>query len=168
MGENVNNGLTKASVEFGKSRVYVIATKAGVSQIFFGKKSYDDYLKSMDFGQINEGGEALKFARELEKYLAGKLTKFKTRLDITAGTSFQRAVWKKLLDVPYGQVVTYKELAEAGGSPGAARAVGNAVGKNPLPIVIPCHRVLAANGLGGYTPGVGIKKDLLKIEGVIT
>ena len=94
-------------------------------------------------------------------------TLFKSVVDISAGTGFQKAVWKKLLEVPYGEVITYKELACAVGRPAAARAVGNAVGANPVPIVIPCHRVLAANGLGGYACGVEIKKDLLKLEGAL-
>ena len=160
-------GLSSASVDYRKSNIYIVSTEKGVSRLFFSQKEYRDYLKSLGVKEIKEGGEALRFARELEKYLSGKLLKFKTKLDISSGTEFQKKVWKKLLNVPYGEVVTYQELAKAVGRPKAARAVGNAVGKNPLPIVVPCHRVLASSGLGGYSCGINIKKDLLKIEGVL-
>ena len=115
-----------------------------------------------------EGGAAEELAAELSLYLEGRLSSFKTDVDLSSGTRFQKAVWKKLLEVPYGEVITYKDLARAVGSPNGARAVGNAVGANPVPIVIPCHRVLASNGLGGYTCGVEIKKDLLRLEGALT
>lgn len=160
-------GLNSASVDYRKGKIFIVATEKGVSHLFFNRKEYGKYLKSLGVKEIPEGGEAKKFARELERYLTGKLSNFKTKLDINSGTEFQKRVWKKLLNVPYGEVVTYQDLAKAVGSPKAARAVGNAVGKNPLPIVVPCHRVLAANGLGGYSCGIDIKKDLLKIEGVL-
>ncbi len=107
-------------------------------------------------------------AYELELYFDGKLSEFKTGIDVSEGTPFQISVWNKLLDIPYGETVTYKEIAESVGRPGASRAVGNAVGANPIPIVIPCHRVLASNGLGGYSSGIDIKKDLLRVEGAIS
>ncbi|HSC35545.1 MAG TPA: methylated-DNA--[protein]-cysteine S-methyltransferase, partial [Thermodesulfobacteriota bacterium] len=98
----------------------------------------------------------------------GRLSEFKTPIDVSEGTPFQKSVWKKLLDIPYGETATYGDVAERVGKPGAARAVGNAVGANPIPIVIPCHRVLASNGLGGYSGGIDIKKDLLRIEGTLS
>ena len=84
------------------------------------------------------------------------------------GTDFQRLVWQKLLEIPYGETVTYGDIARVI-APGrmSPRAVGNAVGANPVPIIIPCHRVLAANGLGGFSCGVDIKQKLLKIEGIL-
>jgi len=81
------------------------------------------------------------------------------------GTRFQLAVWGALQEIPYGQAVTYGELAELVGRPRAARAVGRAVGTNPLPILVPCHRVVAAGGLGGYGPGPSWKERLLALEG---
>ena len=83
------------------------------------------------------------------------------------GTAFQTSVWSALQEVPYGQAVSYGDLAEQIGKPKAARAIGGAVGKNPIPIIIPCHRVLAAGGkLGGFTGGTDIKKWFLAIEGI--
>jgi len=87
-------------------------------------------------------------------------------IDLPDATPFQKKVWRALWEIPYGKTVTYGELAKKIGHKGASRAVGSANKLNPLPILIPCHRVIAAGGkLGGYTPGVAIKKKLLEIEG---
>ena len=83
------------------------------------------------------------------------------------GTTFQCSVWKALQTIPYGQTISYKELAERVENPKACRAVGTANGRNPIAIIIPCHRVIAANGtLGGYAGGLDIKTILLKLEGI--
>ena len=100
--------------------------------------------------------------------MSGKKVDFKRyALDIPTGTAFQRKVWEKLLDIPYGETRSYKWLAEEVGSPKGFRAVGGANGKNPVPIIIPCHRVINSDGtLGGYSGGVWIKEFLLKLEDV--
>lgn len=104
-------------------------------------------------------------ARELGEYLCGERTSFDLPLD-PRGTAFQRAVWAELRRVPYGTTVSYGELARRAGRPRAARAVGQAVGANPLPILLPCHRVLpGGGGLGGFGPGVDWKRRLLALEG---
>lgn len=149
-------------------QVFVTATQKGVTKIFFGERGFRSYLEKTAPQGLIPGGPAADMAREIELYFDGGLTEFKTPLDMSSGTEFQRAVWQNLLTVPYGKVTTYGELAEKVGKPGAARAVGNAVGVNPLPIVVPCHRVVASNGLGGYTGGIDIKKVLLGVEGVPT
>ena len=87
-------------------------------------------------------------------------------MDLSTGTPFQQKIWHSLWQIPQGQVISYKELAQKAKSPQAHRAAGNANGKNPLPILIPCHRVIASDGkIGGYSCGVSIKKKLLKLEG---
>ncbi len=102
---------------------------------------------------------------ELERYFAGTLEVFSSPLDLTLGTEFQQQVWRALTKIPYGETRSYRWLAEAVGRPRAMRAVGNANGKNPLPIIVPCHRVVRENGgLGGYTSGVHIKRSLLDLE----
>ncbi len=107
------------------------------------------------------------FMKELADYFAGRLKKFSQKTSFKMGTDFQKRVWKALAKIKYGEVVTYKELSEMIGKPEAARAVGNALGKNPLPLVIPCHRVIRTDGaMGGFTGGTDIKKTLLGIEGV--
>lgn len=101
--------------------------------------------------------------RQLMEYFSGKRRSFDLPLHIE-GTAFQVRVWQAMKDIPYGETITYSELAKSIGSPGAARAVGSACGANPLAIILPCHRVLGKNSLGGYAYGTEIKKVLLKIE----
>jgi len=101
---------------------------------------------------------------QLEAYFAGELRRFNLRL-APEGTPFQRKVWDALLTIPYGATISYGELARRVGRAGASRAVGAANGRNPLPIVIPCHRVIGADGtLTGYGGGLRIKEALLALE----
>jgi methylated-DNA-[protein]-cysteine S-methyltransferase len=103
-------------------------------------------------------------ADQLGAYFAGELTDFDIELDL-AGTEFQRRVWKALLTIPYGQTRSYGQIAEQIGAPGAARAVGLANGHNPIAIIVPCHRVIGANGsLTGFGGGLGRKRTLLELE----
>ncbi|MCX4680260.1 methylated-DNA--[protein]-cysteine S-methyltransferase [Streptomyces sp. NBC_01433] len=102
--------------------------------------------------------------RQLEAYFAGELTEFDLPLRL-AGTPFQQSVWAELLKIPYGETRSYGELAEQLGKPGASRAVGLANGKNPVSIVVPCHRVIGASGsLTGYGGGLDRKQRLLAFE----
>ena len=106
--------------------------------------------------------------RELEEYFPGRRTRFELPLDWRLTGGFGRRVLKRTAKIPYGKVSTYKEMAEAAGSPRGARAAGNALGSNPIPIVVPCHRVLhSGGGLGGYGGGLDNKVLLLKLEGAI-
>lgn len=101
---------------------------------------------------------------QLEEYFAGARREFELPLD-PRGTDFQRSVWRRLLQIPYGETTTYGALARELGDPGASRAVGLANGSNPIPIVIPCHRVIGANGsLTGFGGGLPIKQALLELE----
>ncbi|WP_406175245.1 methylated-DNA--[protein]-cysteine S-methyltransferase [Streptomyces sp. NBC_00996] len=101
---------------------------------------------------------------QLRSYFAGELQEFTLELRL-AGTTFQRGVWEQLRKIPYGEIRSYGELAEALGNPGASRAVGLANGKNPIGIIVPCHRVVGANGsLTGYGGGLDRKKRLLDFE----
>ena len=102
--------------------------------------------------------------QQIEEYLAGRRLVFRLPLDIDFGTPFQRRVWKALMSIPYAQTMTYRDVAAAIGQPSAMRAVGGANGMNPLPIVIPCHRVVASDGPGGYSGGLKTKKRLLELE----
>ena len=106
--------------------------------------------------------------KQFSLFFDGKLKKFDHPLDLRLGTPFQQKVWKKLLTIPHGKTRSYKWLAQAIKNPQASRAVGNANGKNPLSIIIPCHRVIKLNGdMGGYTGGVSLKHFLLKLEQAI-
>lgn len=103
-------------------------------------------------------------ARQLRQYFDSDRRDFDVVLAPVETSSFRRACWDALLDIPYGAVATYTEVARAVGRPLAARAVGNANHANPWPILIPCHRVVARNGLGGYGGGVDVKEYLLELE----
>jgi methylated-DNA-[protein]-cysteine S-methyltransferase len=106
-------------------------------------------------------GQAIK---QLREYFAGRRAEFDLPL-APAGTEFQRAVWRNLQDIPYGETISYGELARRVGNPKASRAVGAANGQNPIPIVIPCHRVIGANGkLTGFGGGLPTKEALLALE----
>lgn len=104
--------------------------------------------------------------KQITSYFHSDLKNFDLDLDLQYGTKFQQQVWLSLKEIPYAQVITYKELAQRVKSPKAYRAVGSANGANPLPIIIPCHRVVATQGLGGYAFGLEMKKELLELEGV--
>jgi len=144
------------------------------------------FISPLGFIRLTEKNEALTFltfeqhasplspetpllreaVRQLNAYFSGTLKDFSLPL-APQGTHFQMRVWEGLCRIPYGNTISYSNLAEMIGYPGACRAVGNANGKNPLPILIPCHRVIAANGsLGGYSAGSGIKERLLFLEGI--
>ena len=109
-----------------------------------------------------------KTSLQLEQYFAGERTHFDLPLDLQ-GTDFQRATWLALSNIPYGDTWTYKQQAEHPGRPQAMRAVGAANGKNPISIVLPCHRVIGTNGsLTGFAGGLEAKKHLLLLEGALT
>jgi methylated-DNA-[protein]-cysteine S-methyltransferase len=104
--------------------------------------------------------------RQLREYLAGRRRRFALPVDLRTVSPFQRRVLAAARRIPRGRVVSYGELARRIGAPGASRAVGQALGRNPVPIVIPCHRVVAGGGrLGGYVGGAAIKRTLLRLEG---
>ena len=116
--------------------------------------------------QIEDERMLAEAIRQLSAYFAGDLREFSLELD-PAGTPFQHDVWALVEGIPYGSTTTYGDLAIQLGKPGAARAVGLANGANPLPIVVPCHRVIGAGGkLTGYAGGIEVKRMLLEHEGV--
>ncbi len=104
-------------------------------------------------------------AKQLAEYFEGRRRVFDVDLHLT-GTDFQQNVWLALAAIPYGEVRSYGEIADEVGRPHAYRAVGNANGKNPWPVIIPCHRVVAAHDIGGYAIGLDVKRFLLQLEGV--
>ena len=104
-------------------------------------------------------------ATQLEEYFAGERRDFDVTMELD-GTPFQKEVWAELCNIPYGQTISYGELARRVGRPSAPRAVGQANGRNPIPIIVPCHRVVAGNGIGGYGGGLTVKRALLAVEGV--
>ena len=108
------------------------------------------------------------YVSELEEYFAGKRREFTFALDLR-GTDFQQACWRALLAIPYGETRSYADIARAVGKPNAFRAVGMANNRNPVAIVVPCHRVIASNGtLCGYGGGLDVKRKLLELEGALS
>lgn len=154
-------------------RVFVAATAKGLCAVSLGRqaeKSFEAGLAKMSPGRAIERNRDLvgRHIAELEAYFAGERRRFGGPLDLSVVRSpFQHRVLLTLGGLPFGALTSYGELARRAGYPGAARAVGNAMAGNPVPIVIPCHRVVGAGGvLGGYSGGLALKKALLRHEGV--
>jgi methylated-DNA-[protein]-cysteine S-methyltransferase len=122
-----------------------------------------DVARGSSYGAT--ASRATDYERQLSEYFAGKRRAFDIEL-APRGTPFQQAVWRELLNVPYGDTITYAELARRIGKPSSVRAVGAANGANPIPVIIPCHRVIGSNGtLTGYGGGIERKQWLLALEG---
>lgn len=116
---------------------------------------------------VEDDGPFDEVRRQLDEYFTGRRTRFDVGFELD-GSPFQRQVWQALCDIPYGETISYGELARRVGRPGAARAVGAANGRNPVSIIVPCHRVIGANGtLTGYGWGNDRKAWLLRLEGAV-
>jgi len=134
------------------------------------QRAIESILRTVVGEPLAPGGSVrLEDARsQLLDYFAGKREAFDVSLDLSRGTSFQRQVWRVLQLVPYGKLRSYQWVAVRVGGRGYARAVGNAVGANPLPLVIPCHRIVAQDtSLGGFSGGLPMKRRLLTLEGTL-
>lgn len=115
-------------------------------------------------GDISEDKITIEAKRQLAEYFDKKRRRFELPLHLS-GTDFQLRVWNALTEIPFGETRSYKDVAEMAGSPKSCRAAGNAVGKNPFLIVLPCHRVIASDGtIGGFSADIRIKKYLLEFE----
>lgn len=147
--------------------LYLVASEAGLEAIHWEKDKNIPLLKSLEDKQP-QAKILAKAARQLEEYFAGKRTQFDLPLN-PSGTDFQQRVWMELRKIPYGKTCSYKEIAKRIKNEKAVRAVGTANGKNPFSIIVPCHRVISANGtLGGYAGGLSIKEKLLHHETSLT
>ncbi len=151
------------------AHLWVVRSGRGVCQIEFGysEAAFRALLAQvwLEAILIHDAKALRKPLTELQQYFAGRRREFTFR-QFMIGTAFQQLVWQAVSEIPFGQVATYKMIAEKIHNPQAVRAVGHANGSNPLPIVIPCHRVIGSNGdLCGYGGGIGLKKKLLELEG---
>ncbi|MGZ3614597.1 MAG: methylated-DNA--[protein]-cysteine S-methyltransferase [Thermodesulfobacteriota bacterium] len=148
-------------------KVFVASTEKGVCAVDFLKteKAFLRELKRKFTGKIvKDDPKNKKAIGQLRKYLKGELQRFDCKLNFE-GTPFQKKVWSALTRIPYGQTRSYQEIAKAIGRPKAFRAVGNANGRNSMPLIVPCHRVIESNGgLGGFGHGIEVKKRLLNLE----
>ena len=140
------------------------ASERGLSGIYFSEhrhfKGKDGWQAASDLLHLKQA------AQQLDSYFAGERYTFDLALDLQ-GTEFQRAVWQELMRIPFGHTTSYAEHAQRIGRPRALRAVGAAIGRNPVSIVVPCHRVIGSTGAPtGYAGGVARKLQLLAIEGI--
>jgi methylated-DNA-[protein]-cysteine S-methyltransferase len=158
-----STGSISAIVRNGRQRVRVTVSAGAVTDVDLVAMDAQDPEAPPQAGGPDAALLA-KAATQLQAYLAGARRDFSVPVR-QPGTLFQDRVWRALQDVPYGQTVTYAELAAKAGHPKAVRAVGGALNKNRLPILVPCHRVLASEGLGGFACGREWKMALLGIEG---
>jgi methylated-DNA-[protein]-cysteine S-methyltransferase len=162
-----------AGVDTPFGRLLVAATPRGLVHVSFPELPSDAVLEGLAerlSPRILEAPERLdEVRRELDEYFEGKRRRFNLPLDWSLTRGFRRSVLRATARIDYGQVRSYAEIAERAGSPRAVRAAGNALGSNPIPVVVPCHRVVRTGGaLGGYGGGLERKEYLLRLEGALT
>jgi methylated-DNA-[protein]-cysteine S-methyltransferase len=145
----------------------IFVTKKGVSRVHLNDKGISpEPFKAISLQR--DDPYLFNIYNQLNEYFERKRKQFNVPIDIT-GTDFQLRVWNELAKIPYGKVLSYKDIAGKVGGDKYVRAVGRANGQNPVPIIIPCHRVIETNGrIGGYSGGIGIKEKLLELEGSLS
>jgi len=155
--------LSYDQFESPQGTMILTATSKGLAGVYF--KGQKHFPKRRDWRRDPRNALLNQAKRELAEYFAGKRRHFSVALD-PQGTLFQRSVWKQIAKVGFGKTLTYGELAKRAGHPGSARAAGAATGRNPLGIIVPCHRIMGSNGaLTGYAGGLHRKRALLALEG---
>lgn len=163
-------GRIQHAVETPIGVLHIVATPKGVSQVDFvrTKRGRSAAAKSTPTPAARQARAHIANAiRQIREYFAGNRSDFDLPLDLH-GTPNQQLVWQGLLEIPFGKTLSYGDLAEKIGSPRAARAVGTACGRNPVPVIVPCHRVIGSTGgLHGYGGGLWRKKLLLELEGAL-
>lgn len=146
-------------------RLTLIASEKGLAAVLW-ENDDPDRVHAKAIIEDNNNPFLLEAERQLQEYFEGKRNSFSLPLDMT-GTAFQKQVWQALATIPYGETRNYTQIAEQIGNPKAVRAVGTANGKNPISIILPCHRVIGASGhLTGFAGGLETKARLLSLEGV--
>ena len=148
----------------------VLASETGLRRCTLPRRSADDAAKELGAAvqqATQSQGPFEDLIARFKTYFQAERVEFPDRLDLSKATVFQRQVWEAARTIPWGETRSYQWVASHIGKPRAARAVGQALGQNPLPLIVPCHRVLTTDGkLGGFTGGLDMKRLLLKTEGV--
>ena len=158
----MSNNLYYDTFSFDNFNYFIGVTDQGLAFL----ERDNDFVNKYNFNLVKDLSVTNKYKEELIKYFKNELTNFSLELDLI-GTDFQKSVWKILYDIPYGVTVSYSEVATRLGDIKKVRAVSNAIGKNNILIVIPCHRVLSKdNKLTGFSSGLDLKEYLLKHEGI--
>ncbi|MCP9463917.1 MAG: methylated-DNA--[protein]-cysteine S-methyltransferase [Nitrospira sp.] len=168
--DHIHDGLKRRGLVFDSPWGWMgmSETVNGIDRIVLPKRSKRTAAVALGMTDLRDQGSIRLLAarRQLLDYLTGSRKTFDVPIDCSSGTEFQRLVWRVLQTIPYGTVRSYQWVADRVGGRAYARAVGNAVGANPLPIVIPCHRVVAHDrSLGGFSGGLSMKRKLLALEG---
>ena len=160
----MTNELYFASETINEIKIDIIASSKGIRKTLINKKSESNVLSEIT--QISSyDPKVINTFKQLKEYFSRERKEFDLQLEII-GTDFQRKVWNKLQKIPYGETISYGELANRMGNKNLMRAVAAANGANPLPIIIPCHRVIGVDGsLTGYGGGLDVKQKLLELEG---
>jgi len=161
--------ITLASFETSLGWMGIVGSPNGLKRVILPHKSKEAVLyQVMSYGCVAEEQSSAMFGdlpNRLRRYLEGEPVDFPDKLDLAEATNFQYDVWRLVRNIPYGETRSYGWVASRLGLPKAARAVGQALGRNPLPIIVPCHRVIRSDGrLGGFGGGVEIKELLLRFE----
>ena len=169
----IDDGVARVAVDVMESPLgplWLAVGPKGVLAIHYGATGYDTDLRRIVArygpGVLRAPKRLDGVKRELDEYFAGKRTRFELSVDLSALTPFQQRVLAATKRVPFGSVKSYAQIAARAGMPTASRATGNALGANPIPIVVPCHRIVGSDGsLHGYAGGLDRKRWLLELEG---
>lgn len=164
-----DSNMVYAECSSTQGNLYLAASERGLTGMWFTDQRH---LPDVSNWQRSDNASQLQILKEakqqLDAYFAGTLQQFDLPLDLSSGTTFQQTVWQALLKIPFGKTTSYGALSTNIGKPLAVRAVGTAIGRNPIGIIVPCHRVLGADGsLTGYAGGLHRKETFLRLEGVI-
>jgi len=159
--------LAVASVRTPAGRIVVICSASGLREVRLGSDPVPSRREAASRGvrYVRRPAWTATAQRAIERFVRGSAIPSTLPLDLSSGTEFQRRVWDATRRVPWGEMVSYTDIARGAGTPRAVRAVGNALGSNPVPIVVPCHRVIHGGGtIGGFTSGLPWKRYLLSLE----
>jgi methylated-DNA-[protein]-cysteine S-methyltransferase len=161
--------IVYAECSSSQGNLYLAATPRGLAGMWFtDQRHLPDVSGWQNITHADQHQVFKETTQQLHAYFLGKLQKFDLPLDLSGGTAFQQAVWQALLAIPYGKTTSYSALSNSIGKPLAVRAVGTAIGRNPIGIIVPCHRVIGSNGsLTGYAGGLHRKEAFLKLEGAL-
>ena len=160
--------VSYATVESPIGPLLVAASPSGIVRIGLPSETPGQVLASVGPEPVRSSKDLASVRRQLDEYFAGTRREFTLPLDLSPASGFRRAALDAMSRLPYGETVTYAELAARAGNPRAARAAGHACATNPIPIIVPCHRVIGSDGsLRGYTGGLHHKEFLLRLEGAL-
>ncbi len=165
-----DTSIVQTRFESPLGTIIIAATAKGLTGLWFdGQRHLPPELVGPAVWPASPDHPVLQqVSQQLNEYFAGERTQFDVPLDLAYGTAFQQSVWQALLAIPQGGTASYGEVSRRIGKPAAVRAVGAAVGRNPVSIIVPCHRVMGTSGaLTGYAGGLDRKTALLKLEGVL-